>query len=67
MDFNDLSPEMKDKVRACKSPEEVLNLAKEVGYTLTDEQLEGISGGWGDPNCTDLNECKDYCYRLNTI
>ena len=67
MNFEDLSSEMKEKVKECKTPEEVLALAQESGYELSDEELASISGGWGDPNCTEHNECADYCYRLNTI
>jgi hypothetical protein len=46
MDFKDLTPEQQEKVRACETTEEVLALAKEEGYELTDEDLDGISGGW---------------------
>lgn len=40
-----LTEEQKKKVSECKSAEEVLALAKEEGITLTDEQLEAVSGG----------------------
>ena len=40
-----LSKEQIAKVKACKSQEEVLTLAKEEGIELTDEQLEAVSGG----------------------
>ena len=54
MKYEDLSPELKEKVRACKSPEEMLALAQEEGYDLSDEELEGVSGGsWG-------KDCDDY-------
>ena len=45
MKFEDLTPEQMDKARACKTPEDILALAKEEGYELTDDELEGISGG----------------------
>lgn len=45
MDFESLSEEMKTKAKACTSPEELLALAKEEGYELSDEELEGIAGG----------------------
>ena len=47
MNFEDLTTQQKEKVKACKTPEEVLSLAKEEGIKLTDAQLESISGGWG--------------------
>ncbi len=50
MNFEDLSPELKSKVEACKTPEEMLALAKKEGYELSDEELQAISGGmsWED-------------------
>ena len=43
--FTDLAPEQQEKARACKTPEEMLVLAKEEGFELSDEDLEAISGG----------------------
>ena len=40
-----LSEEQIKKVKACKSPEEILSLAQAEGFELTDEQLEAVSGG----------------------
>lgn len=34
-----------EKVRSCKSSEELLKLAKAEGVELSDEQLEAVSGG----------------------
>ena len=55
--INDLTPEQMEKARACKTPDEVLALAKEEGYELSDGDLEAISGGaswrhagWRCPN-----------------
>ena len=45
MRFEDLSPELKEKALACKTPDELLKLAKQEGIELTDAQLETISGG----------------------
>ena len=42
-----LSEEQIAKVKACKSQEEVLKLAKEEGIELTDDQLEAVNGGCG--------------------
>ena len=46
MDFEDLkNPELQEKLKAVKTPEDILALAKEGGFELTDEQLEQVSGG----------------------
>lgn len=53
MDFNDLSPELREKVKACNSPEELLALAKQEGYKLSEEELAAVSGGksWSCTHC----------------
>ena len=57
MKLEDLAPELQEKAKACNTPEEMLALAKEEGYELTDEDLQGIAGGdWGGT-----------CERFNTI
>ena len=43
--LNGLTDEQIKKVEACKSPEEIIALAKAEGVELTDEQLEAVSGG----------------------
>ena len=40
-----LTEVQKNKVKECKSSEEILALAKAEGVSLTDEQLEAVSGG----------------------
>lgn len=45
MNFEDLTPELKEKALQCKTPEELLELAKEEGYELNDEELEAVAGG----------------------
>lgn len=52
MDFQ-LTEEQKQKIKNCSSPEEMLALAKEEGYELTEEELDGIAGGWD--HCTPEN------------
>ena len=45
-DYKDqLTPEQMDKARACKSADELVELAKAEGVELNEEQLEAISGG----------------------
>ena len=73
MDFENLNDELKAKARACRTPEELLEVAAEEGYELTEEELESVSGGsWTDSyqecgslycgknDCGNLN-CGDYC------
>ena len=57
MEFDELSQELKDKAKACKTPEEVLALASEEGLALSDEELEEIAGGkskWAHEQCDDF-------------
>ncbi|MBR2834645.1 MAG: Nif11-like leader peptide family natural product precursor [Coriobacteriales bacterium] len=48
--LSQLSPELQEKARACKTPEELLALAQEEGYELSDDELASIAGGkkWYD-------------------
>lgn len=46
---NGLSDEVKAKLKGSETPDEILALAREEGYELSDEELKGISGGWGAP------------------
>ena len=41
----DITAEQIAKVKACKSAEDILALAKEEGVEITEEQLDAISGG----------------------
>ena len=53
IDDLDLSPELREKARACKTPDEMLALAKKEGYKLSDTEMEAISGGgWSCENHT---------------
>ncbi|MBR3314137.1 MAG: Nif11-like leader peptide family natural product precursor [Atopobiaceae bacterium] len=54
MRFEDLTTRQKERAIACKTPEEFIDLAKTEGIELTDEELDGISGGgWSSPSCGD--------------
>ena len=48
-----LSPELREKAKACQTPEEMLALAKAEGYKLSEEELAAVSGG-GTWSCSDL-------------
>ena len=63
MDIKDVPESIMKRAEACKSPEELLALAKEEGYQLSDEDLNAVSGGvWTTPdNCT---LCKGLCNDL---
>lgn len=58
MDFKDLTPEQQEKARACKSAEELAELAKAEGVELSEEQLEAMAAG-GNWLCSE--ECLKYC------
>ena len=47
-----LTGEQRQKVEAAQSPEELLAIAKETGYELTQDELEAVSGGYSWKVCT---------------
>ena len=48
MDIGNLSPELKEKAKACENPKELIELISAEGIELSDEQLEAVSGGYAD-------------------
>ena len=52
-----LTKEQIAKVKACKSHEELMKLAKKEGIELTDEQLAIVSGGGA---CSVISDIGDY-------
>ena len=60
MNVEELSAELQEKVKACKTPEEILSLAKDEGYELSDEELEAVSGGWYFCSDKICNICPDF-------
>ncbi len=57
--LNTLTDEQKKKLEAAQSPEEILAIAKETGYELSDEQMKEISGGswkWFQPSILWCND-----------
>ena len=57
MKLEDLTPEQQNKAKACKSKEDLIELAKSEGVELADEQLEALSGGEWD--------CMDVCSNFS--
>ena len=55
MSHDDLTPDLKERARACTTSEEVRDLAQESGCEFSDEELDVISGG------IDYNSCNAYC------
>lgn len=64
MNFDDLAPEIQEKAKDCKTPEDILALAKAEGHELSDVELEAISGGefW---ECEDRDQCPRKICRRN--
>ena len=56
MNFENLKdPKLQEKLKSAKTPEELLALAREQGYELSDDELQGLGGGslWGcDSDCS---------------
>lgn len=47
MNFDELkNPELQEKLQKAQTPDELLAIAKEEGYELSEDQLEGVNGGW---------------------
>lgn len=57
MEFDEISQELKDRAKACETPEELLALAKDEGIALSDAELDQIAGGKGK---WAHEECKDF-------
>lgn len=58
MKHDDRSPEQAAKAQTCKTPENVLALAKEEGLKLTDEELQAVAGGgdWEDIGALNIGD-----------
>ena len=71
MNFENVPDSIRKRAAACKTPEELLTLAAEEGYELTDEELKAINGGtffqdctWDQCNDVDCKLCKGLCNDL---
>lgn len=62
--FAGLTEEQIEKVKACKTPEAILALAKEEGVELTGEQLEAVSGG---SYCVTSGVVCPQCHQHDTV
>ena len=65
MDFENLniSDELREKAKTCKTPEEMLALAKKEGYKLSEEEMQAVSGGsWSELRGDDDSPSCDF-YR----
>ena len=51
MDLNSISEELREKALACKTTDELLELAKSEGINLSEEQPKAVSGGNYDWSC----------------
>ena len=47
MNFEELTPELQEKLKAAKTEEELLAIAAAEGVDLSSEMLKGIAGGLG--------------------
>ncbi|MBP3893840.1 MAG: Nif11-like leader peptide family natural product precursor [Atopobiaceae bacterium] len=45
MQFEDLTPEQREKLSTCTTKEELIELAKTEGYELSEDALVAITGG----------------------
>lgn len=64
MNIEGLTPEQQEKIKDCSTPEEILAVAQEEGYELSDDELDAVSGGWKEP-CTTLN--MGYCEPASSM
>ena len=68
MELKDLTPEQQEKAMACKTPEEFIAFAKEMGYELSEDELEALSGGEGPEWIRGTDEaCCFYCTNLGSL
>ena len=57
-----LTDEQKQKIGNAKTQEELLAIAKETGYELSEEQLNALAGGDSWYECSNYDSCiDDFC------
>jgi predicted ribosomally synthesized peptide with nif11-like leader len=58
MDLDKLKdPKLQERLRAAGSPDELLAIAKEQGYELSDKELEALSGSSAWYHCSTMEPC----------
>ena len=63
VNYEDVPDSIRKRAEACKTPEELLALAAEEGYELTDEELKAINGGTLYQDCT-WDQCDEATCKL---
>ena len=59
--YDELPDELKERAKPCETIEDVLKLAEESMVSLSDEEVEAISGGgWGGGGCSGQDDCPSY-------
>ncbi len=56
MNYDELTAEQREKLNGCRTPEDVIELAKQEGYELTDAEAARIAGGESDDS-TPVYKC----------
>ena len=65
--LDELSPELMEKAKACKSADELKALAAAEGVKLSDEELTALSGGGVEPDCPEYKTFNNFCAVYSTI
>jgi hypothetical protein len=63
MSLEDMSPELQEKVKACKSKEELAELAKAMGVQLSEDELSAVAGTTSSFRISTI-PFKDVCCNL---
>lgn len=58
--YDNLSDELKEKAKACKTMDELMELAAKEGIELPDEVLDSVAGG-GNCYACDIDACSSKC------
>ena len=62
--IKDLSPELQEKAKDCKSKEELMELVADNDIEISEDALEAVAGGCGTPlNCDRCGAVMDHLYN----